>query len=69
MKKHTAGPIEEKIDSVIVFKCSACVLKWVPLKRWRKYSLICRAPQIEVRVLFEGDTGLVPVTVKVPKNL
>jgi len=53
IKKHTARLIEENIDGVVVFKCSAWVLKWVALKRRCKCALICRATQIEVRVLLE----------------
>ena len=66
-KKHTAGPIEENIDSVIVFKRSAWVLKRVALKRRRICTLVCRATQVKVRVLLEGDTCTVLVTAEVPK--
>ena len=69
MKKYTGWPIEENIDSVIVFKNSGCVLKWMALKHRCIYALICRASQIEVRVLLERDTSTVLVTAKVPKNL
>jgi len=70
IKKHTTWPIEENIDSVIVFKCSARVLKRVAPKLRRIYTLICRATQIEVRVLLEGDTCMaLVVTAKVPKYL
>ena len=69
IKKHTARPIEENIDGVVVFKCSTWVLKWVALKHGRICALIRRATQIEVRVLLEGDTCTVLVTAKVPKDL
>src|SRR6266702_41636 len=69
IKKHTAWPIDENINSVVVFKCSAWVLKWAAPKLRRIYALICRATQIEMRVLLEGDTCTVLVTAKVPKNL
>ena len=68
MKKDTEWPIEEDIDGVIVFKC-ACILKWVAPKNRCICALVCRATQVEVRVLFESDTRTVLVTVEVPKNL
>lgn len=69
MKKNTTGVIDENIDGVVVFKCSNCVLKWVVLKGGRICALVCREPQIEMRVLFKGNTRGVLVTAKVPKNL
>jgi hypothetical protein len=69
MKKYMTWLIEENIDRIIVFKCSACILKWVAPKHRRICALICWAAQIEVRVLLEGDTGMARVTAKVPKNL
>lgn len=68
MKKNTRWPIDENIDSVIMFKYSACIPKWVTPKRGRVCALIRRATQIKVRVLFKGDTCIVLVTAKVPKN-
>jgi hypothetical protein len=71
MKKYTGWPIEENIDSVIVFdlKYSACVLEWVEPKRRRVSAFIRREMQIKVGVLLEGDTRIVLVTAEVPKNL
>jgi len=69
IKKYVARPIKENIDSVIVFKCSTWVLKWVALKHRRICALICRATQIEVRILFESDTCTALVPAKIPKNL
>ena len=69
MKKYTGWPIEENIESVIVFKSSTRVSKWMALKHGCIYALICRASQIEVRVLLESDTCMALVTAKVPKNL
>ena len=69
MKKDTGGSVEENIESVVVFKCSTSVLNWVALKRGCKCALICRARQIEVRVLFERDVCMILVTAEVPKNL
>ena len=68
MKKYTGWPIEENIDSVIVFEY-VCVLKWVAPKQRRVRALIRGATQIEVRVLLESDTRIVLVTAEVPKNL
>ena len=68
MKKDTGGSVEENIESVVVFECSTCVLNWVALERGCKCALICRAPQIEVRVLFERDVCMILVTAEVPKN-
>ena len=69
MKKYSGWPIEENIDGVIMFKCSNCVLKRVAPKHGRVHALICRATQIEVRVLIQGNTRRVLVTAEVPKNL
>ena len=65
IKKHTAGPIEENIDNVVVFECSACVSKWVKPKNKRICAFICRETRIEVRVLPEGDTFMVLIMAKV----
>jgi hypothetical protein len=51
-----------------MFKCHACILKWVALKRRRKCALISREMQIEVGVLLEGDTCTTLVTIEVPKD-
>lgn len=69
LKKHTAGPIEENMNSVVVFKCSAHILKWMVLKLRRICALVCRKTQIEVRVLLKGDASMVLVTAKIPKDL
>lgn len=69
VQKYTAGSIEENIDSVIVFKCSDRILKWVTPKHRRVCGRICRTTQIEVRVLLESDTCTVLVTAEIPKNL
>ena len=68
MKKHTARPIEENINGVVVLEGSNRVLKWVALKHRRIRGLICRESQIEVRVLLERDTCTIFVTAKVPKD-
>ena len=49
-KKHTARPIEENMDSIVVFKRSAFILKWMVLKLRRICALVFRETQIEVRV-------------------
>jgi hypothetical protein len=69
MNEDTRWPIKENIDRVIMLECSACVLKRVALKRGHICALFCRATQIEMRVLLEGDTCTVIVTAEVPKNL
>ena len=69
MKKYTGRPIEENIDSVVVFKYSACVLKWMSLKYGRVCALIRGATKIEVRILLKGDSCMVRVTAEVPKDL
>ena len=69
VQKDTAWPIEENIECVIMFKCTASVSQWVALKHGRVCALIFRATQIKVRVLLEGDTCSVLVAAKVPKNL
>ena len=69
MKVYTARAIEENINSVIMFKCSNRVLKWVAPKHRCVCVLICRATGIEVWILLEGNTRRVLVTAKVPKNL
>jgi hypothetical protein len=68
IEEHTARPIEDNIDSVVVFECFAWDLKWVALKHRRVGALICRERQIEVGVLLERDTCAGLVTVKVPKD-
>ena len=52
-----------------MFQCAVWVLKRAPSKVRRICALRCRATQIEVRVLFEGNpcTALVPA--EVPKDL
>ena len=69
IEKHSTWPIEKDIDSIIVFKCTTGVLKWVAPKHGRICTLICRETQIKMRVLLECDTRRIPVTTKVPKNL
>ena len=68
IEKHTAWAIEEDIDSIVVLKRSTGVLKWVAPKHRCICTFICRAAQIEMRVLLEGDTCTVPVTAKIPKK-
>ena len=69
MNKDTVRSVEKNIEGVVVSKYSTCVLNWVALKQGCKCALICGAPQIEVRILFERDACTVRITAEIPKNL
>lgn len=57
------------MNSVVVFKSSTYILKWMVLKLRRICALVFRETQIEVRVLLKGNASTVIVTAKIPKDL
>ena len=65
--KHTAGPIDENVDSVVGLK-HAQVSKWVKREHGCECAFICREIRVEVRVLFEGDTCSTLETGKAPQD-